>query len=96
MRILSIDLVLVLDALFYTQSQRPTGQAVTSDEVKAIIRLYEKGGKKEQGAGVFRRDLVHQRLGKANISTFNVWKSLKRQEAQEHLTTVIEEHRFRG
>jgi len=66
------DLVLVLDALFYAQSQRPTGEAITSDEVKNIIKLYEHGKKKEAGAGVFRRDLVHAKLGKANISTFNV------------------------
>jgi len=66
------DLVLVLDALFYTQSQRPTGQPITSEEVKDVIKLYEHGKKKEAGAGVFRRDLVHAKLGKANISTFNV------------------------
>ncbi|KAL7416186.1 hypothetical protein BDY24DRAFT_439397 [Mrakia frigida] len=90
------DLVLVLDALFYAQAQRPTGQAITSEEVKSIIHLYEHGKKKEAGAGIFRRDLVHAKLGKANISTFNVWKSLKREEAQRFLAETIEEHRFRG
>lgn len=90
------DLVLVLDALFYTQSQRPTGQPITADEVKAIIRLYEKGRSKEAGAGVFRRDLVHDKLGTENIGRFAIWKSLKRQEAQQHLTAVIEQHRYRG
>lgn len=62
--------------------------ALTADEVKAVVKQYEAGPPKpslldkvtkrrstEASAvhnALFSRELVHQRLGKENISTFNV------------------------
>lgn len=88
------DLVLILDALFTLQSATPS-TPVTTEEVGKLIKLYEKGGKNEPGYPTFRREQVHSKLGKSNISTFNVWKSFQRKEAQKFLAEVIESHRYR-
>lgn len=51
---------------------KPGNEDITAEEVKCVIALYDKGGDQDPGAGVFRRELVERKLGKANISTFNV------------------------
>jgi hypothetical protein len=100
------DLVLVLDAILYTIHHRApltagstASTAITPEEVKAIIQLYEKGTSRRsklKGADEFRRDAVHEKLGTKRVGRFDVWKSLKRKEAEQALTETIYAHRYRG
>lgn len=108
------DLVLVLDAIFYTLAHKQRAasllhhrhhrdtstndavgtveEAVTKEEVQAIIKLYEKGDSRRaklHGAEQFRRDAVHAKLGTANIGRFDVWKSLKRKDAEKVLKETV-------
>jgi hypothetical protein len=65
----------------------PNGHALTAEEVKAVIKEYEDGPAKpslldkvtrrrstepEPINALFSKELVHRKLGKENISTFNV------------------------